>query len=202
MRFLSSPFTEGRLEWGKGERSEERVRERSEGRNLGAGWVFPSLLSWAATLLPPQPPSADDRETHRPQRWRLGATRAEYKLFQQPVVHNRPRRRFCLRILRDVDRRVVGVDDDVVVDAVEPRALHRHRAVTAGGGFLEVFAGLTQAVVGVAEAPDVSRVFRDDAGAAGHGAPCHARGRVLVASDDRVAHAVAPRATVELLEEL
>src|SRR5688500_13164676 len=43
-----------------------------------------------------------------------GATRAEYKLFRQPVVHNRPRRRLYFRILRDVDRRVVGVDDDVV----------------------------------------------------------------------------------------
>jgi hypothetical protein len=31
-----SPFTEGRLEWGKEKRSEERVRERSEGKNLGA----------------------------------------------------------------------------------------------------------------------------------------------------------------------
>src|SRR5688572_26551013 len=30
---------------GKEKRSEERVRERSEGKNLGAVWCFPSLLS-------------------------------------------------------------------------------------------------------------------------------------------------------------
>src|SRR5918993_880725 len=31
-----TPFTEGRKLWGKEKRSEERVRERSEGKNLGA----------------------------------------------------------------------------------------------------------------------------------------------------------------------
>jgi hypothetical protein len=31
-----APFTEGRKLWGKGMRSEERVRERSEGKELGA----------------------------------------------------------------------------------------------------------------------------------------------------------------------
>jgi hypothetical protein len=33
---VPSPFTEGGLEWGKGKRSEERVRERSEEKELGA----------------------------------------------------------------------------------------------------------------------------------------------------------------------
>src|SRR5688572_30154320 len=125
-----------------------------------------------------------------------------YALLRQPIIHDRPRRRFCLPIRRDVDRRVIRVDDDVVFHAVQPRALHRHRAVAAGGGILEVFAGLAQAVVGLAQAPEVARSLRDNAGAAGHGAARHPSGRVLIAGDDRVAHAVAPRATVELLEEL
>jgi hypothetical protein len=43
----------GGLEWGKEMRGEERVRERSGEKELGAGWVLPSLLSWSAALLPP-----------------------------------------------------------------------------------------------------------------------------------------------------
>ena len=53
---LPAPFTEGRLEWGKGMRGEVRVRERTGEKELGALWSFAPLLSWSAAFLPPAAP--------------------------------------------------------------------------------------------------------------------------------------------------
>ena len=54
---MTITFTEGRLEWGKEKRSEERVRERSEGKNLWGRMVLPLAPLLVCAFFFPSPPT-------------------------------------------------------------------------------------------------------------------------------------------------